>query len=48
MTPLFLAGIDPMLVFIAVGMLFAVFFLYFLLRRTVLSLRQGYDESRRR
>jgi hypothetical protein len=48
MTPLFVGGVDPVLVFIVVGMLFAVFFLYFLLRRTLLSLRRGYDESRRR
>lgn len=48
MTPLFLSGIDPVLVFIVVGMLFAVFFLYFLLRRTLLSLRSGFDEGRRR
>jgi uncharacterized membrane protein len=48
MTPLILGGVDPILVFIVVGMLFAVFFLYLLLRRTLLSLRQGYDQSRRR
>ena len=48
MTPLFLSGVDPIFVFIAIGMLFAVFFLYFLLRRTLLSLRRGYDQGRRR
>jgi Na+/H+ antiporter NhaB len=48
MTPLFVAGLDPILVFIVVGMLFAVFFLFFLFRRALLSLRSGYDEGRRR
>lgn len=48
MAPLFVAGLDPVLVFIAAGMLFAVLFLFFLLRRTLMSMRRGYDEGRRR
>jgi hypothetical protein len=41
------AGIDPVLVGFVVVMLVFVFGIYLLVRRTLLSLREGYDRGKR-
>ena len=41
------AGVDPVLVGFVVVMLALVFGLYLFVRRTLLSLREGYDQGRR-
>ncbi|WP_191965405.1 MULTISPECIES: hypothetical protein [Haloferax] len=43
----FLAG-DPVFTGLLIVMLLFVFFAYLLVRRTLLGLREGYDDARRR
>ncbi|MFC4357018.1 hypothetical protein ACFO0N_03535 [Halobium salinum] len=42
----FLLGLDPVFVGLLVVILGLVFFLYLMARRTLLGLREGYDQGR--
>lgn len=42
-----LGGLDPVFVGLLVVILAFVFFAYLLVRRTLLGLREGYDQGRR-
>lgn len=41
------AGMDPVLVVVAVGLAILIFFLYLLARRTFLGFREGMDRGKR-
>ncbi|WP_164974725.1 DUF7859 family protein [Halegenticoccus tardaugens] len=45
--PLVLENVDPVFLGLVVVMLLFVFFSYLFLRRTLLGLREGYEEGRR-